>query len=248
MRKLCGTLLIIVVVLILGKPLYAQVRIAMPEITNLITQDGQGLYQQILKEAASRAGLEYYAEVFPQKRALSVFKNDTSWDGIFTFTDTVRSYYLKETILATYPFGAYRGYIFTPKGTPALATVDDLKDLRVGGLRGFYKTWPQFTEAGIEIELVDSDDQNLAKLSVGRIQAFLGFLPDLYDSLEELSYDPTRPFFQSFDRLNGRNTPLMRDFLERLNPFLKEMHEDGTIRRIMGTAYVPFSGDFRLDQ
>ena len=228
-------------------PLQAQVRIAMPVITGLICEDGQGLYQQILREAASRAGLVYYTMVFPQKRALLVFKKDTSWDGIFTFTDTVRAYFPGETILATYPFGAYLGYIFTHRGTRALTTAEDLRNLTVGGIRGFEGTWPQFTAAGIAIELVDTDAQNLAKLKAGRIQAFLGFLPDLHDSLEELSYDPDKPFFQSYDRLNGRDTPAMREFLERLDPILRMMHKDGTIRRIMGTSYSPVTGNFPLE-
>jgi len=230
-----------------GRVLEAQVRIAMPLISGLITQDGQGLYQQILKKAADRAGLDYYAAVFPQKRALVMFEEDASWDGIFTFTATVRARYPKDTILASYPFGAYLGYVFTPKGTPALSAAADLKNLAVGGLRGFDGTWPQFTAAGIAIELVDADTQNLAKLKAGRIQAFLGFLPDLHDSLGELSYDPSKPFFQSHDRLTGRDRPAMRAFLERLDPVLRAMHRDGSIQRIMGSAYIPISGDFRLD-
>lgn len=247
MGKRCVIMLAIIFFLLSGASLQAQVRIAMPAITGLISEDGQGIYQQILREAASRAGLVYYAEVFPQRRALFFFKNDTSWDGIFTFTDTVRAHFPGKTILATYPFGAYLGYIFTLKGAIALTTVDELRNLTVGGIRGFEGTWPQFTEAGIDIQLVGTDAQNLAKLKDGRIQAFLGFLPDLHDSLEELSYDPDKPFFQSYDRLNGRDTPEMRKFLERLDPVLRMMHEDGTIRRIMGAAYLPFSGDFSLE-
>jgi len=247
MRKSIYSLILIIMLIVPGTILCAQVRIAMPVITGLITEDGQGSYQLILKEAASRAGLEYYAQVFPQKRALSVFQSDKSWDGIFTFTDTVRAYYSDKVILASYPFGAYLGYVFTSRGKPVLATAEDLKGLKVGGISGFEGTWPQFTDAGINIDLVSSDSQNLAKLKAGRIQAVLGFLPDLNDVLDELNYDPARPFFKSFDRLNGRDTAAMREFLERLDPVLREMHADGTIERIMGSAYLPISGEFSLE-
>lgn len=118
----------------------------------------------------------------------------------------------------------------------------------MGGLQGVDGTWPEFTAAGIYIELADTDAQNLSKLKAGRIQAFLGFLPDLQPFLDELSYDPARPFFQSYDRLTGRDRPAMRDFLQRLDPVLRDMHRDGTVKRILGAAYLPIRGDFSLDR
>ena len=223
------------------------VRLVVPEIEGLLLSDGSGAYQKVLAAAAKRARVSYMVDVFPRSRALSQFL-DGKYDGIFTYTQTARDKLGKDAILASYPVGAYRGYAFRLKGTSPVADLGDLSGKRVGGVIGFEGTYQAVRQAGAALELVTDDAANLTKLKAGRIDALLGFLPDLFPQLDQLSYDPAAPFFESYDRLTLRNTPENRTWLERISAELKLMHADGTIRELVGPSYLPVSGNFPLDR
>ena len=232
---------------VLGSSAFGQVKLALPEIEGLIVSEGSGTYQRLLAEAARRANLTYTSQVFPKTRALETFLRG-AYDGIFTYTQTARDRLGASEVLASYPFGAYRGYVFTPPGTPGVSDFAGLKGKVVGGVLGFEGTYTAITKAGANLELVETDAQNLQKLAIGRVSAVLGFLPDLYDQAKSLSYSPQHPFFESYDRLTMRNTESNRKFLQKLSEALKTMHQDGTMRAIVGPAYLPVSGDFPLDR
>jgi len=221
--------------------------LVLPQIDGLIEADGSGAYQKVLAAAAQGAGLSYTAEVFPRARALAAFL-ERKYDGIFTFTKTARDKFGAPAIVAGYPLGAYRGYVFRARGTAPVTDFSQLLGKDVGGVIGFEGTYDRVTQAGALVQLVTADELNFKKLRAGRIDAVLAFLPDVFPLLEGLSYDPALPFFESFDRLTLFNTPAHRVWLEKLSAELQRLHENGTVRALVGPAYLPIRGTFALDR
>jgi hypothetical protein len=232
---------------VFGEPAFGQVKLALPEIEGLIVADGSGTYQKLLAEAARRANVTFTADVFPKARALETFLRG-SYDGIFTYTQTARDRLGASEIVASYPFGAYRGFVFTLPGNGPISDFSELNGKSVGGILGFEGTYGAITKAGAQLEMVETDSQNLQKLGIGRVSAVLGFLPDLYNQAKNLSFAPQHPFFESYDRLTMRNTEPNRKFLQKLSEALRSMHQDGTVRTLVGPAYLPVSGEFPLDR
>ena len=235
--------------LLLGLTAFAQTvpRLVLPQIDGLIEPDGSGSYQKVLSQAAQEAGVEFTADVYPRARALALFL-DRKYDGIFTFTQTARDKFGVTAIVAGYPLGAYRGYVFRAKGRSALSQFTELSGRIVGGVVGFDGTYGAVVRAGAVLELVNDDSLNLAKLRVGRLDAMLGFLPDLYNQLDQLSFDPAAPFFESFDRLTLFNSPENRLWLEKISVALKKMHTTGAVAALVGPSYLPVVGNFPLDK
>jgi hypothetical protein len=245
-----GRVLIPILALFLGlRGLEAQtdsIRLVFPQIDGLIEEDGSGSYQKLLALAASRAGVSYTVEVFPKARALSLFLAK-KYDGIFTYTQTARDRFGKAEIIASYPIGVYRGFAFRRQGDPVVTDFSQLKGKSVGGVVGFEGTYGAVTREGAILDLAVSDASNLSKLRLGRDFAMLGFLPDLYPELAQLSYSAGLPFFESYDRLTLFDTPGNRRFLLRLSASLESLHADGSARRVVGPAYMAVTGRFALD-
>ncbi len=218
-------------------PAYGTELIA-PAFTGLISEDGTGTYQIIMKEAASRAGVSFTEKVFPQKRALSTFyKNENSC--IYSFTEPASETMGKDRVVVSTPLSVFKMYIFTGKGKPALTSVKQLKG-RVAGVLG-YEVWYDKTnikESGIDLDMASSDDEALGLLRRDRIQAIISFLPDMNSHLGKLSFSPEHPLFVSYDGITCHNNETGRRFIRAVSPVLREMDEDGTMKKILGDSYL----------
>ncbi|MCP4346442.1 MAG: hypothetical protein GY795_13050 [Desulfobacterales bacterium] len=87
-----------------------------PGIAGLIEEDGKGVYQLLMKEAAERANIDYREYFYPQKRALYYFFKKKS-PCIYAYTDIAVSKLGKDKIKASFPLGIFKQYIFTKAGT-----------------------------------------------------------------------------------------------------------------------------------
>lgn len=214
-----------------------EIEVIAPEITGLVRDDKQGSYQLILKEAAKRAGISYKETFYPQKRAVRTFlKNKQSC--MYGFTDFAVQELGEERILASYPLSAFKMYIFTNKEGKVLTSLEQLKEIKVGGLLGYELYYRPIRSAGIGIDIERKDELNLRKLQAGRIQAMLGFLPDLNAYKDQLNYSPAHPLMVSYDRITCHNNNVGKQFVEIISPKLEEMKVDGTIEYFLSGYLV----------
>ena len=105
--------------------LYAAEIIA-PYITGLVEADGSGLYQQVLKEAARRAGVTFNETGYPVKRALKALEKEEG-DCIYSYADQAEAIFGKENIITSFPMSVFKLYMFTRKGEAAPVSVESLK-------------------------------------------------------------------------------------------------------------------------
>lgn len=212
-----------------------------PEIIGLVEKDGKGKYQTLVWEASTRASLEIDEHYFPQKRALLLFFKK-KYPCIYGYTDLAVETLGAERLVASFPLGVFKQYIFTKKGTPALTSINQLIGKSVGGVLGddLQPWYIKFTQMGIDLDLVRSTDQNIKKLQHNRLDAMVSFLPDIQEYVNELSFAPESPLFTAYDRVTCHYTPETKAFIEKLSASLKEIKHDGTLQRILGMFYLEF--------
>ncbi len=212
-----------------------------PGIIGLVEEGGTGKYQLVMREAAKRANLTVTERYYPQKRALKIFFFK-DYPCIYAYTDLAVEKLGKEQVVASFPIGVFKQYIFTQKGKSVFTSISQLKGKSVGGVLGddMQPWYPNFTKAGIHLELVASTEQNIKKLHSGRLDAMVSFLPDIVEYVDQLSFAPDHPLLISYDRITCRNTPEGRQFIEKISPVLQEMKHDGTMKKILGTFYLEY--------
>jgi polar amino acid transport system substrate-binding protein len=217
------------------------IEIIAPEISTLIEEDGSGIYQSLFSEAAKRSNITIIEHFYPQKRAIEAFLNKEHL-YIYAYTDLAIEKLGTDNILSSYPLGIFKQYIFTEKDDEAFVSISQLKGLKVGGVLGdeFQPWYENFTKEGIALSLVRRNEQNITMLEMGRIDAFVSFLPDINEYTYKLSYSIDSPLLVSYDRITSYNTPEAKEVLQRISKTLIEMKHDGSMEKILGSFYLEY--------
>ncbi len=236
-----STLLLIPILLSLGvlRATAEEIRIAVPAITNLLEEDQSGTYQRIFNSAVSETGYSVKQLFFPYQRALNVFQQGNV-DCIFSFTDVMEERFGKESIISSFPLGAFGYFIFTAKNSPAITDVNSLITMRVGGVIGHENYYTSALHVKTKLFMVNSDEQNLQMLKLGRIQAFIAAIPDILPYTNDLNYSPEHALFTGYDRLTCFNNPENKRFVDTLSTQLKKLKSEGVYQQISGKLYVDF--------
>ncbi|MCP4353158.1 MAG: transporter substrate-binding domain-containing protein [Desulfobacterales bacterium] len=226
------------VVFCIACPAYAVDLIA-PDLTGLLTEDGIGVYQMIMKEVSKRSGVKFTEKFYPPKRALRTFLKDEN-RCIYSFTDDAAEILGKDKIISSAPLGVFKMYIFTKKGKPALTSISQLKGKKVAGVLGLgvYNEKLKIKEAGVKVMMAENNDEAFRVLQKGRVHAIIAFLPDINPFVDELSYSPKNPLIVAYDRITCHNSETGKQFIDSISPTLKKMKEDGTIKKILGPLYL----------
>ncbi|WKE64575.1 transporter substrate-binding domain-containing protein [Gallaecimonas kandeliae] len=228
-------------VLLLASPARAEegVPVAAGLFLGIIKEDGTGPYQQILHEAAERAGLHLDERVYPLPRALNEFSHGRAL-AIYGMTEALAPLLGEDKILTTYPLGVYKLYIFTRKGEAPISSLAQLKGKRVGGLLGYERYYRSLLDKAVQIDFMADESAQLRKLENGRVAAVLGFMPDWIPYLGKLAWDPGFPVMTGYDYLTVWNTPRGKAFVDAISPALQQMHRDGTLKRLLGKRFMSF--------
>ncbi|WKE64576.1 transporter substrate-binding domain-containing protein [Gallaecimonas kandeliae] len=238
MRNLMSCLL---AALLLLPPAMAEegVPVAAGIFTGLTNAEGTGPYQQVLHEAARRAGIKLDERVYPMKRAQHLFREHQVL-ALYGMTEAILAHESEDKILASYPVGAFKIYFFTLKGQAPISRYAQLAGKTVGGVLGNEAFYRPLKEKGIKVEYLADESTQLKKLEAGRIAALVGFIPDLVPVLDKLSWDPRFPLWEGYDYMTVWKTPEGQAFVNAISPALVSMHDDGTTARILGKRFVPF--------
>jgi hypothetical protein len=227
---------------ILGAPVMADsvVRIAVPDITSLLTENGDGVYQKILYRALNGLDVTVSEQFYPYKRAMMVFEQRGA-DCIYSFTEVLERRMGEDAVIASFPLGKFTYYLFTPPGDDAVSTLSKLEGETVGAVIG-HETYLDGVLEGHDVNVIwsKSDAQNLAMLEHQRFNAMIAAVPDVRPFLEKLSYDPENPLLESFDRLTCHNTEANRQFLSNLSAEMRRLKNAGVYEQLAGKLYVEF--------
>jgi len=222
-----------------GASIAKDVNIAAGIFLGIIEEDGTGPYQLILKEAAKRADVKFSEQVYPLKRAVKMFTNKKVL-AIYGMTDAVIEEVGVDNIITSYPLGAYKVFIFTPKDRPVISSFEQLQGKRVGGINGYQPYYQSLVENKVDIHYFTHEDQQLERLKLGRIDAIIGFIPDWTPYLDKLHFDAQLPIHVGYDYMSVWNTPAGQAFVNKISPALLSMKLDGTLQKILAERYIDF--------
>ncbi|RON67167.1 ABC transporter substrate-binding protein [Pseudomonas fluorescens] len=136
-----------------------------------VENESKGLFIELTREVARRAGTDISISVVPPLRAI-----DAYFDGRYavlfpaldvTFAPGQPITRTKESI------DCKEDFVFTKKDSPLLKTLDDLKGKHVGITRGYPYARAITDNKDIFIEVAVSDETNIRKLIAGHLDAFV---------------------------------------------------------------------------
>ena len=227
---------------ILSAPALADsvIRIAVPDITSLLTENRDGVYQKILHRALDGLDVKVSEQFFPYKRAMLVFEQRGA-DCIYSFTEVLERRLGEDAVIASFPLGKFTYYLFTPQDADPVSSLSELEGESVGAVIG-HETYLDRVLEGHAVNVIwsKSDAQNLGMLEHQRFGAMIAAVPDIRPFLDKLSYDPQTPLLESYDRLTCHNTEANRQFLSHLSAEMKRLKQAGVYEQLAGTLYVEF--------
>ena len=215
-----------------------EVEIVMPLFGNLVTERGDGLYEQLFYEAADRIRSPYTVRHYPFKRAVQYFVEHAG--SCLIADDVTRDRIERIKLVSSYPFGAAKVHIFSLRGQPVVSSMDELEGKRLGGTRHDIGYYGPVISRGIAIDYAPTQILSLEKLKAGRVDAILGIVPDFIPYLGQVDFDPDHPLTVFYDRLICHDNGLGRSVTERVSEALEAMKSEGFTQGIMGSQHVEF--------
>jgi ABC-type amino acid transport substrate-binding protein len=209
-------------------------------IPGVFELDKTGSYDKALARVASEAGLSLDYVVLAPGRIEDDFKQH-KLDCVIPLD--ARFWSSTEKVVNSEPLNVAKIYVFSRAGDGPYTSVEQLKGKRVGARRGM-PYWAKYDRSGINVELVNDDGQNVQKLNANRIDAFLAYVPDMWqwarDSKQPLpNHDGQQPLAIHKDAFLCRDSAATREFLKAFDAAVVKIRASGELQRILGSAYVP---------
>ncbi len=212
------------------------------ELKNRMSATGNGHYNLLLEELR-KMGVEHSLQVYPlPRRALSFRNNKTSC----VFPGAINSERLANPDLQNQALieGATVDYaglaVVSKKGSPQILAPSDLDGLRLASLNGFDTS--VFFPSDIEFYMnyVREDEQLINMLLSKRVDAIVGFFPDLTMQLasSEVDLELNDPQLWLIPKqgvsMVCHETPENIKFMQRFNKGLEKLKKTGRLEQILG--------------
>lgn len=219
------------------------IRVAVPNISNLLTKNQDGVYQRIMRRALEALDFNIQERFYPYKRTILVFNNDEA-DCVYSFTEVLAGHLGEEAVIASFPLGKFSYYLFVLKDKAPPSSLAALEGHEVGAVIG-HETYldPVLEGRNIYVNWSRTDALNVAMLEYGRFDTMIAAIPDVRPYLDRLSYAPEHPLLESYDRLTCHNTERNRAFLRVLSAELRRLKMAGDYQEIAGPLYVDFDSN-----
>ncbi len=197
----------------------------------------KGFIAEMINEAFKKSGYAVNIRFMPWKRGLTWTKQG-KFDGLFTiwYRKERKQWFVYSDPLPANEIGFYKR---RDKDIP-FKTYEDLKPYRVGVIIG-YANPPGFDDAGLKISAVVNNEQNMKKLFQGYIELALidkivgryiinTRIPGAADALEWME-----PALQKDIQylVISKKTSDYQKKMEDFNRGLKQITDDGTVKKIM---------------
>lgn len=243
MRKLLPLHHIVAIgVFMVSSPLtaQAQLRLGAYAIPGVFESNKTGDYDKVLARLTASGGPKMDYAVAPPARIDDEFKSG-KLDCIIPLDS--RFWHESGKFFNSEPLNIAKIYIFSRNGEGPYTSPDQLKDKRVGVRRGF-NYGPKFDAAGLKPSEVNDDNVNVEKLNGNRIDAFVAFVPDMWQWAAEKkqalpNHKADSPMETHKDAFLCIDTPATRDFVKSFDASLVKLRASGELKKMLGTSYVP---------
>lgn len=220
----------------------AEVKIIGYQIPGVVETDKSGTYDKIVAKIAADTNSPVNYTSLPAARAEDEFKRG-HFDCIFPLDARFWTNSEKGKLINSEPINVAKIYIFSKAGEGPYTSLEPLKGKVVGLRRGF-SYGPKTADSGVNFEEVTDDDQNVYKLKMGRISAFMAYVPDMWfwakDKNQSLpNHDASQPFETHKDAFLCRGGPATEAFIKTFDAGLIKLRNAGELKSMLGETYVP---------
>ncbi|MBC08258.1 transporter substrate-binding domain-containing protein [Thalassospira sp.] len=198
---------------------------------------------ELFAEIGKEMGISFRFEILPWLRCEQEVETHAAWGAIpYRKTDTrEQTYAFSDPLyLQDSHFFAYDADGVKPRyGYHELA---DLRGFRIGGIQGYYyESW--FKKARLDVDYAHSEEQNLRRLKVGRIDLFPTATTIGWYQIRHLFPPEEAANFYTLDKplIDGAGLHLMTSktypendtLLERFNTAMAEVKSSGTYAQLV---------------
>jgi len=218
------------------------IRVATTEYAPFTSEDSQfsGFVNRVIEEAFKREGVSVEFVYLPWKRAVEQAANGDYGALSFSFENEQRAkrFYFSDAL------SDHKELFFHLKSleVPDWQTLEDLAEFSFGATRGYTYTeefWEAARNETINVSVATSDEQNIRKLSAGRIDLFpmdeitgWNLINTNYPDLEDELTTHSKPLRSTNGFLCvSKQIENGMELITRFNAGLAEMKSDGTYDR-----------------
>ncbi|WP_169307435.1 substrate-binding periplasmic protein [Chitiniphilus eburneus] len=207
---------------------------------------GQGSFSRIVEEALTQEGMRVKYVFQPWKRSLELTRAG-ELDGSMGWLDTPER---QRAFIVSVPILNTEWVVFHRAGHPVNATTDPdtLAKLRWGATLGYdygEQLNSLFRRRGVHVEYTPRDEQNLAKLATGRIDAFamereVGLMMLAQSPYRRaIDYDATPVFSRPLHVMFSRSRPDSYEWAAKLARGIEKLRANGRLARIIEEGRNP---------
>ena len=205
-----------------------------------LQERGRTQYNKLFK-ALSNFGLSFELVVQPVARIMRDIDthNHCIFPASINAINTLKPQYRDLELIASHPVDHISLRVFTRAGAPVVEDLSQLNGKRVAVWGGIDAS--HFLRGlDVTVEITPSELVRVKMLDKGRIDAILGFTPDVVLAAEQLSF-PAPVYADSLALFRGEgasvvchDTPDNRVFVDQFNHELSRLKASGELRTIMG--------------
>ncbi len=216
-----------------------QVTIYGIEIPGLHQQDNQGSYDKIITQVFSQEKLATL-KIYPPIRAQLMFAQCQKNCCFSPANKRDDFYHFNGDISQTEAMNIAKIYIFVGKNQRPIDNLAALQNKKIGARTGMpYGT--NFEKAQLTVHYVDTIEQNIQKLLLGRIDAFIAYVPDAYNVFRKLKMKPLphniqKPMAIHEDRLVCKG--VSQYFIDTFNKNLQRLKKKHLLKQLLGHNYI----------
>lgn len=204
----------------------------------------KGIDYEVFQEIAKRLGFDFQIQMLPFRRALLFLEQGKKEAILLIYYKKEREGFLEYVIDEPMHFSTY--FVYVVKGKEfEINSIEDLYGKKIGKNRGFTIS-DEFDEAvrsgKILIDEVETRDQNIEKLLLGRIDAFVSNYASaqfvlkkmgMLDKIHHLEYPLVdKGVYLAFSK-KSPNIVEMDELVKAVTKTLIEIKEDGTYQQIV---------------
>jgi len=208
------------------------------EIPGVYQEDKQGAYDKVLKKTRILNSLAIL-KTYPPIRAQLMFKQCTNC--CFTPANSLKSFYqFKGDIVETDAINIAKIFIFVKEGQKPIDNLSALSGKNIGARTGM-PYGDILINKNLNVHYVDTIEQNIKKLALNRIDAFIAYVPDAYNAFKQLHIKPlphnkAKPLAIHPDRLVCKG--VTKKLITTFNKNLHKLKQRKQLKALLGHSYI----------
>jgi len=227
-----------IIMIMLALPCYAAERIIIiPEIPRYYQKDGNGNYQQLMREILLRSGESATLMNYPLSRATVMF--DKFKNACYPVALKLAVDVLRYKLIATgEAINRFKIVIATLRGTAMVTSFEQIRGRSIAALPTADLAAYGYSASSLTVRYVNTHDEGLELLQAGKVSAMLGSVGDLIAYKDKLNYEDADPIYAVDERLVCHPGAASAAFLGKVDPAIRSMKSDGSLKAILGEYYL----------